>query len=681
MKPWMNRLKKIAGRTPKVEILVVVALLAAFAGWSLRGPEPVQVPPANVSGKDSVSQNQDSSHSGAGLQPPSEEKAHTWTCSMHPQIRLPESGLCPICKMPLVPLTDAGGGERELVVTEAAAALMDIQTAPVVRRHIHPRIRMFGRVAYDETRLAQITAWVGGRIDELFVDFTGIRVARGDHMAKLYSPELYSAQAELLQAVRGVQDLANSDVELLRNRANATVAASREKLRLLGLSTEQIDGVLEAGAPSEHVTIFAPMSGIVIDRQATEGMYVKTGTRLYTVADLTHLWVQLDAYETDLPWIDYGRKVTTSTAALPGETFNGWIAFISPVVDERTRTVKVRVNVDNPRGRLKPDMFVHAVTLDDRLDLADKWVCPMHPEIIKDHEGDCDVCGMDLVRSEKLGYARDDRAGPAPVVVPVSAVLWTGERSVVYVRAPDTDKPTFNGREVVLGPRAGEWYIIESGLSEGEMVVTNGNFKIDSALQISAKPSMMSPDDGAMPPGHDHGGEMGGGMAQEGAVGGLDVPAAFREQLAAVWQAYLPMQKALAADEADGAATSAAQMKTALGETDMSLLSGPAHEVWMPELNRMRNGLDAIAESEDLKVQRAAFEKVSDALTEVIRRIGVEGAGPVYRVICPMAFGDRAAYWLQDAQTVRNPYWGPAMLECGEVTDTLVEPAAEAGDE
>ncbi len=253
----------------------------------------------------------------------------------------------------------------------------------------------------------------------------------------------------------------------------------------------------------------------MIEKLKQEGDRVRTGDRIYTVADLSHLWVQMDAYESDLAWLRYGQKVEFTTEAYPGEVFKGKIAFIDPVLNKETRTVKVRVNVSNEDGRLKPEMFVRAV-VQSRVasggrildaSLAGKWISPMHPEIVKDEPGNCDICGMPLVRAETLGYVTAEPSDSAkPLVIPVSAALLTGTRAIVYVQVPDAEEPTYNGREIVLGPRAGDYYLVKAGLKEGELVVTNGNFKLDSALQISAKPSMMTPFGGGGGSGHNHGG-------------------------------------------------------------------------------------------------------------------------------------------------------------------------------
>ena len=432
----------------------------------------------------------------------SAQKATEWTCSMHPQIRQPKPGKCPLCFMDLIPVkSDIGQiGPRQISFSADALKLMEIRTTPVERKFAEAEIRMVGKIDYDETRIKYITAWTPGRIDRLYVDYTGIPVSKGDHMVYLYSPDLLSAQAELIQAAKSAQNISAGSSELINRSILATLDAAREKLRLLGLTPGQISGIEKSGKPVDHLTIYAPIGGIVIDKNATEGMYVQTGTRIYTIADLSKLWVKLDAYESDMSWIRYGQQVKFTTEAYPGRTFKGQISFIDPILDAKTRTVKLRVNVDNSDSALKPGMFVRAVArakvagagrvMDAAM--ARKWICPMHPDIVKDSAGACDICEMPLETAESLGYVTVDASAQAPLVVPASAPLITGRRAIVYVQVPDTEKPTYEGREVVLGPRAGDYYIVQSGLAEGEIVVTNGNFKIDSALQIQAKPSMMS---------------------------------------------------------------------------------------------------------------------------------------------------------------------------------------------
>lgn len=437
-------------------------------------------------------------------------KPSIWTCSMHPQIRRDGPGSCPICGMDLVPVKESADGVRTVSISPEIKSLMNVQVSPVRRQYVTTDVRMVGKIEYDETRLAHITAWVPGRLERMFVDFTGIAVNKGDHMVQIYSEALYTAQEELLAVTK--RDRPPSSSRYIQPIDLAESA--REKLRLLGLTPEQIQTIEQRGKSSETVTIYSPAGGVVVGKMKQEGDRVQTGDRIYTVADLNQLWVQMDAYESDLAWLRYGQDVEFTTEAYPGEVFNGRIAFIDPVLNEDTRTVKVRVNVPNKNGRLKPEMFVRAIVKSNvasggrvlDASLAGKWISPMHPEIVKDQPGDCDICGMPLVRAESLGYVTaEPTVASKPLVVPASAVLLTGTRAIVYVQIPDADRPTYEGREIVIGSRAGNFYLVKAGLKEGDLVVTNGNFKIDSALQISAKPSMMTPQGGGGG-GHNHGG-------------------------------------------------------------------------------------------------------------------------------------------------------------------------------
>ncbi len=617
-----------------------------------------------------------------------ESETQTWTCAMHPQIRLPEPGQCPICGMDLIPASKGEGeemGERELKLSPAAIKLAEIQTALVERKHVSVEVRMVGKVEYDETRLAHITAWVPGRIDRLFADYTGISVKKGDHMVYMYSPELLTAQEELLQANRAAVELKKSGMKIMRETAVQTLEASREKLRLWGLTEKQISKIEKRGKATDHITIYAPAGGIVIQKDAEEGMYVKIGTRLYTIADLSHLWIKLDAYESDLAWLRYGQEVNIETEAYPGETFKGTIAFIDPVLNTKTRTVKVRVNVANEDGRLKPEMFVRTTiharvaeagkVMDEAL--AGKWICPMHPDVIKAGAGSCDICEMPLVRTETLGYASaaGDKEDVAPLVIPASAPLITGKRAVVYVAGKDKEG-VFEGREVTLGPRAGDYYIVKENLEQGERVVVNGNFKIDSALQILAKPSMMSPEGGVAPPGHAHHGDMAvpekATKAEEKQK--METPEAFRRQIDKVLTAYLGIHKALSEDDPKTVQKQSSHLQKALQAVDMALLTGHAHMVWMKELEGLNKQAKALKVTAGINKQREAFYLFSEAITSVVKQLGTSGEQAVLQFYCPMAFGNRGAHWLQNTGGVQNPYFGQMMFRCGEQTAILVSP-------
>jgi len=339
-------------------------------------------------------------------------------------------------------------------------------------------------------------------------------------------------------------------------------------------------------------------------------MYVKAGTRLFTIADLRRVWVLLDVYESDLHLVRKGQKVRFEAESYPGEPFEGKVAFIDPYVTDRTRTIKVRVEVKNPKGRLKPDMLVRAV-----------------------------------LKSDVAG-ALAAGAGKAPLVIPVTAPLITGPRAIVYVQK----KPgTYEGQEIVLGPRVGRHYVVRKGLNEGDKVVSRGAFRIDAALQILARPSMMNP-----PP---------------------KVPPKFRKQLDAVYAAYFGMHHGLSRDKVAPARTGALKLRKALARVDAKLLRGVTKEDWEKVEPDLKEHTSKVAKASDIKRARVHFEGVSNAMIKIARRFGGAGGKPVIRYYCPMAFNNKGAYWLQPNKGVENPYFGSEMYQCGEQLETLVQRA------
>ncbi len=622
-----------------------------------------------------------------------EEANHTekWTCSMHPQVNLPKPGKCPICFMDLIPLETGGDdelGPRQLKMSEAAKQNARIVTTEVRRAFAESEIRIVGRLTYDETKLSYITAWVPGRLDRLYADFTGISVNKGDHMVYMYSPVLLATQEELLQAKTAVVALAGSS-EILKMTAQQTVDAAREKLRLYGLSDTQIAQIEKNNAASDHLSINAPIGGVVVHKNAVEGMYVKTGTRIYTIADLSQLWVMFEAYESDLPWLRYGQSVEFTSPSFPGKVFKAQITFIDPVLDKTTRTVNIRAIFDNSNNRLKPDMFVSGVVksrinsagevVDENL--AGKWIGPMHPEVVKDGPGECDVCGMPLVSAASLGYATSADEEETALVIPATAPLLTGARAVVYVELPNTEIPVFEGREVQLGPRAGDWYVVISGIEEGERVVVNGAFKIDAELQIHAKPSMMQPDGGGGPVGHQHGGtEKTSRNSSDAAANSHDESEHKRSEettedarsaLTPVYQTYFVIQAALAGDDHDGAVAAYTQFVKDVKQVDMTLFTGDTHLSWMRISDSLsRYGTDGQV-AMDIATTRQAFLGLSRSVIELERAFGHADGQEYFLTFCPMADKNKGAFWMQTSKVINNSFFGSSMLRCGSVKETL----------
>jgi membrane fusion protein, copper/silver efflux system len=378
-----------------------------------------------------------------------------------------------------------------LHIPEGAAESASLATAVVGRRPLKALLRTVGKIGYNETGLATITTRVEGYVENLFVNFTGVEVRKGDHLAEIYSPDLAVAQKELLLTRGDPADKALQD-------------AVRTKLQRFGLLPEQIESFLREGKVSERVTFLAPIGGTVTEKMVVQNSMVKPGEMLYRLANLDSVWLYLDVYEYELGLVRYGQVATASTESYPGETFSGRVWFINPTLDEETRTVKVIVALPNEARKLKPGMFVSAV-IEAPL-LADgaaapsgvegRWTCGMHPQVLRETPGSCPVCGMALVQIPGQPQA----ATSAEVLaVPISAVLDSGTRKLVHVQ---TGAGVFHPVEVKLGPRAGDFYPVLGGLREGDRVVVRGNFLLDSQFQIAGLPSLFYAEGQAPAAGH-----------------------------------------------------------------------------------------------------------------------------------------------------------------------------------
>lgn len=597
-----------------------------------------------------------------------------WTCSMHPQIKLPKFGQCPICFMDLTPVrageSSAGGGRIGL--SERARRLARVETAAVELRELTHTVELVGKVAADETRITYISSYIPGRLDRLYVNFTGGFVRRGDHLAEIYSPQLLVAQREYLMAYESARRSAGS--ASAPSGAQPMLDAARTRLELWGVPKDQIRELERRREPSDHMRIDAPQEGWVLERAAYEGMYVETGVRLFSLVDLRHVWVFLAAYEQDLSLLRAGQTVTFEAEAHPGRAFSGTIAYIDPTLSESTRTVRVRVNVPNADLALKPGMFVRAgvhVRIGERgqvvgPDLAGKWVCYMHPDVIKSEAGSCDVCGMDLVTAESLGMAGGPAVSPDALAIPRSAVLLTGRRAIVYVHtAPGAgDDATSEGewefepREIEIGPRVGEFYVVLDGLHAGERVVVHGAAQIDSAVQIQGKPSMMQPEDAA--PG---GGERFASHWIEGA--------AYHPSLAAVTAAYLELTRALAADDLAAGRSALDRLRTAVDGVSADGLAPAAAAELMTRVASLKAAAASTQPAggggPDIEAIRVGLPKTTEAMYRLLRSFGHTREAPIVRAFCPMAFDDKGAEWLQAGDEIANPYFGATMLRCGEI--------------
>ena len=313
-----------------------------------------------------------------------------------------------------------------------------VETVEVRRRNVQRALMAVAKVNEPETQLASISSRIGGRIDKLYVDFTGQQVHRGQTIASLYSPEVFSTAEEYRLALENRKRLGTGAEPLAVSGAEDLVNASRRRLELWGLTAQQLDEIASSAKPQIELPIYSSVSGIVTERKVTQGQYVNAGEVLFTITDLSTIWVKADVYQPDLPSVRTGQSVEITSDSLPGTTLHGRVGFLDTSINPQTRTASARIEVPNPSMRLRPGMFVQV-----------KFAAP---------------------------------AGHDVLAIPRSAVLDTGMRKFVYVAKGNGE---FEGRQVQLGPAGTDYYPVLTGLREGERIVSQGSFLIDSQTRIT----------------------------------------------------------------------------------------------------------------------------------------------------------------------------------------------------
>lgn len=503
-----------------------------------------------------------------------------WTCSMHPQIRKTEPGACPLCGMDLIPVTQSTStlDPSAISMTAEAMKLASIQTIIVGNTAGNTSLRLFGKVKPNESMIMTQAAHIPGRIEKLFINTTGETVKRGQLIAKVFSPDLVTAQKELLEAKK----MEATYPQLLE--------AAKEKLGYWKINKDQINRILTSGEIQTEFNIYANTNGVVSKRNVAEGDYVQAGMTLFEIINLSSVWIQFDAYESQLPFLRVGAAIEFTSHAVPGKTFSGKISFIDPVMDPQSRTSTVRVVYNNTDGTLKPDMFVTGI-------LQSKSV------------------QQDLI------------------TIPQTAVLWTGERSIVYVKSKE-ESPAFALREVTLGEKQGYSYQIKSGLEPGEEIVMNGAFTVDATAQLAGKPSMMGVDR-----------KMESNLNET-------FPPVTNEAYQAILSDYLKLKDALVADDLVTAKKVAYTMASNVS----------AIEILKKEVNLIQS-------AKKIEIARKSFQMISVALIELANN--AEYPETLYVQFCPMADNNKGASWLSLSDEIRNPYFGASMLNCGEVTNEI----------
>ena len=548
------------------------------------------------------------------------DKNEIWSCAMHPQIMRVEAGDCPICGMDLISLETPTDGlsADQFKLTANAMALANIETSIVgFGKNDLNAIKLSGKITENEEANIVQVSYFSGRIETLNISFTGEEVFKGQLLATIYSPELYAAQQELITAL----SLKSTQPEIYK--------AVRTKLKLWKLSEIQIKQIETLGKVQQFFPIYATVSGTVSEKLVAQGEVVKKGQPLFKIINLNTVWANFDVYENQINRFKKGQEIAVTANAYPNKIYKGKVDFIGPILNSNTRTVTLRVVLTNKKGMFKPGMFV---------------------------EGE-----IKTINSKTTEV----------IAIPSSAVLWTGKRSVVYLKAT-INESVFEIREITLGNKNGSTYEVLSGLNTGDEIVTNGTFTVDAAAQLQGKKSMMNKKGGVSMTGHE------GHIAMNGSINkvsknnsvGLDVSKEFQHQLKEVLNEYIALKDAFVKEESNNIISQSEKIGAILSKVDMKLLENKeAQTFWMSLEKQLRVAVSSILKTTAIKEQRNHFKQVSASLIEAVKVFGINEK--VFVAFCPMADSNKGAYWLSKEEKVINPYFGNAMLTCGEIKQVI----------
>lgn len=532
----------------------------------------------------------------------SETKNQLWTCSMHPQIMQPEAGDCPICGMDLIPAeaTAEGLEANQFKMTKNALALANIQTLKIGEGEMGDNeLILSGKIVENENNNAIQAAHFSGRIEKLYVKSIGEKISDGQLIALVYSPELVTAQNELLTALT------------LKKEQPSLYNAVRNKLKLWKLSDLQIENIEKSKKITTNFPMYADVDGTVTMKMVEEGSYVKEGKGLFKVANLTSVWAEFDVYEKQIAVVKKGSVISITTNANSTKTIASSISFVDPILDTKTRTVVARAELNNSSNTLKPGMFVNGV--------------------------------LTLNNTTKKNL----------LTIPKTAVLWTGKRSLVYVKSGQ--EPVFEIREIMLGTMLGENYKVISGLDFGEEIVVNGTFTVDAAAQLQGKKSMMTTSEV---------------VEEKVEIERIKVDVKFQNQLQGLVASYLELKDELVLSKTEKTNEIISKINTALKNVDMSLLkASAAHKLWMNLLKEINSSVSLLKSSTEVKTQRTAFIQLSSAMISSVKAFGINKK--IFNQFCPMANNNKGANWLSFQEKIKNPYFGDAMLTCGNVEETI----------
>jgi Cu(I)/Ag(I) efflux system membrane fusion protein len=541
---------------------------------------------------------------------PGGRKVLYYQSSMHPWIKADKPGKCTICGMDLVPVYEGDKGfDSAAGVTSLASntiSVIHVQSEPVRRQALQRTMRVAGVIDDNDARHRRISAYIDGRIDQLQINYVGAEVVAGQPLATLYSPMLLAAERDYLTLLQ--QKTAGTSTNFQTEQARMLQAAA-QRLKRFGLGDAQIAGLAGKGVTNATTEILAPLSGTVVERAVYEGQYVKEGDKLFEIADFSTMWFRFDAYERDLAWIRTGQVVQVTTPARPGRTYTAPIAFIDPNLNEMTRSAKVRVELPNPvieeNGVKRRELF-HKL-------YAEAAVQVEIPEVL---------------------------------AVPRTAVLSPGGQPIVYV---DQGGGNYSQRPIKLGRHGDNLAEVLEGLKEGEKVVTTGNLLIDAQAQLNqaAHPAAAAP------------------------APSIPAPAALTPEQEKAAQEFMSaihlLTRALASDNLAEFNQQAVKLQPAVPALQQAFSSSPEWAALIESAVKSAT----LKPATDMPAARKQFQPLSTAVVELARQLRrLKSFGSVRIFTCPMANQavpgtPKDGYWIQLDATIKNPFFGKEMLDCG----------------
>lgn len=561
----------------------------------------------------------------------------SYTCPMHPQIVQSAPGACPICGMDLVPVVKNGSKAAELVLSAGQMQLANVAVHPVSSGSIGNTTVLNARLTTDQEQTNVISSRVAGRIERLYVKETGQFIRKGQVLYEIYSEALLTNQQEYLVALQQEIELGTTEKPDIARRYSQFRQASEQKLRLYGMTSEQIATLAKTRQVQPRIPFVSPASGTVQEIAVNEGQYVAEGALFYRLVNLSQLWIEADLYPGEVNLVKVGDWVPVQIVGYEaGKSLSARVAFLNPEYQDGSQVLTMRAVLANPNGKFQPGQQARVLI--------------------------------------QQGVQRG-------ITLPVDAIVRSGNGAVVFVQ---TGTGTFQPHQVQTGTETDQRVAILKGLSGTEQVAMSGAYLLYSELVLKKgiNPFTQKVDEKGAKSTTTGQADLSNKEANPSPVASplqpskaaystsTQSPEVIKKQVTDVYEASLKLTDALINSDAGQAKVAAIGIETTLSRVDMSQLSGPAHSTWMTQLTAMNQALKSIRNSGAIEKQRTAYAQFEEGLYQSIKTLGILKK-PAYRQYCPMAQNSKGAYWLSDKKPIRNPYFGDQMLTCGETKEVL----------